>query len=86
VIVFVAWNPGWLSYMETTWVSKDSICELLVRLDALFDVHGQATKHDGDKSAAQSAIRPGFGVGRVGAPSSAGTSYVVEIVTWEIIG
>lgn len=50
--------------METTWVSKDSICELLVRLDAFFDVHRQATKHDGDKSAAQLAIRLDFGVGR----------------------
>jgi len=48
--------------METTWMSKDPICELLIRLDALFDVHGQATKHDGDKSTAQSAIRPNFGV------------------------
>ena len=72
--------------METTWVSRNSICELLIRLDALFDVHGQAAKHDGDKSTAQSAIRADFGVGRVGAPSSAGTSYVVKIVTWQIIG
>lgn len=72
--------------METTWMCKDSVCELLVRLDALFDVHGQAAKHDGDKSTAQSAIRADFGVGRVGAPSSAGTSNVVEIVTWQIMG
>ena len=42
--------------MKVPWMSEDLICELFVRFDAFFHAHGQATKHDGDKSAKLSAI------------------------------
>lgn len=50
--------------MKSPWMSKNSICELFVRFNTFFHTHGQATKHDGDKSAKLSAMRSDFGCGK----------------------
>ena len=71
--------------MKSPWMSEDLICELFVRLDTFFHAHGQAAKHNGDKSAKLSAIRLGFRMLRMSAPSCAGPSYVVKVMAWQIV-
>ena len=49
VVILVTRDPWWSPDMQTPWMAKDVVPQILISFETLVHGHVETTKHDGDK-------------------------------------